>query len=556
MHKGVKAGIAVVTAVMFTGGGVAAYNLWNGVTGGNVASTARPSGPAAEAPSAERLAAEAPTAELATEGAKAFLAAWAKGDYQEAGRYTDRPADAVAALTAFRDTLHPTALALTPADVKPGAVPTNSASGTQSVPVTFHAEVGVPGAAGPWAYDGVAPMVRTAGGRAVVHWDPVVVHPMLKPGRTLAVRPVASSAAQILDRKGRPLAEFPSVAAVAGQIKFGAGEPKSQAGQGVVVTDKGNPAVAEALFTITEPTGGERRLTLDADLQRAAETAVRARSGPSSIVAIEPSTGHILAFANNPTHGQNRAFGATIAPGSTLKVVTAAALLESGLTLDAPLSCPVGADVGGRTVQNDFSEPHPEYTFKDDFAKSCNTAFLAAGKARLQAGTLSATAKDVFGLGAVWDTGLSSFDTKIPVETNQEQILMAYIGQGRVQTNALAMASVSATVQSGVFRQPILVPGLAQPKAGRVLSGAVLGDLRTMMRRTAQSGTAAQALAGIAGAAGKTGTAEVGGQTLPNSWFTGYRGDLAVAAEVEAGGHGAAAATPAAAGLLAIGNVK
>ncbi|WP_344447427.1 penicillin-binding transpeptidase domain-containing protein, partial [Kitasatospora nipponensis] len=130
-----------------------------------------------------------------------------------------------------------------------------------------------------------------------------------------------------------------------------------------------------------------------------------------------------------------------------------------------------------------------------------------------------------------WDTGLSSFDTKIPVETNQEQILMAYIGQGRVQTNALAMASVSATVQSGVFRQPILVPGSEQQKADKTLSPATLKGLQAMMNLTATSGTAAGPMSGItAGAGAKTGTAQVNGQADDNSWFTAYRGNLAVAA--------------------------
>ncbi|GAA3009070.1 hypothetical protein GCM10020229_20940 [Kitasatospora albolonga] len=236
-----------------------------------------------------------------------------------------------------------------------------------------------------------------------------------------------------------------------------------------------------------------------------------------------------------------------------MKVVTAAALLESGLTPDTPLACPKNTDAGGRLVPNDFPDARLGYTFKDDFAQSCNTAFIEAGRTRLSAGSLPAIAKEVFGLGQVWRTGLSNFDTKIPAETNAEQIAMAYIGQGRIQTNALAMASVSATVQSGVFRQPILVPGLPQSKAARRLDGTVLGQLQSMMRRAVQSGTAAEALGGIPGAAGKTGTAEVSGRTA-NSWFTGYRGNLAVAAEVEGAGHGSDAAAPAVGKLLQLGN--
>lgn len=237
-----------------------------------------------------------------------------------------------------------------------------------------------------------------------------------------------------------------------------------------------------------------------------------------------------------------------------MKIITAAALLEAGLTPTSPLPCPPTTNLpGGRAVANDFDDARPGNTFKDDFAQSCNTAFLDAANAKLRTGTLPAIAKDVFGLGPVWQTGLSSFDTKVPVETNAEQTAMAYIGQGRVQTNALAMASVSATVQNGTFRQPIIVPGLLQPPATRSLTTTVRSQLQSMMQHTAQSGTAQRAMAGIPGAAGKTGTAEVN-QSTPNSWFTGYRGNLAVAVEVEAAGHGSAAAAPAAAELLRIGN--
>ncbi|MER5862052.1 penicillin-binding transpeptidase domain-containing protein [Kitasatospora sp. NPDC002040] len=544
MRKSVMTGVGVITAVVFTGGGFAAYNLWNGVTGGTRAAAAQPSTVAT--PAAKASAIKAPSAEAAAAGAKAFLAAWAKGDFEEAGRLTDRPEAAVAALTAFRTALTPTALTLTPTAERPQA----------GAPMTFRAEVGLPGAVRVWRYESAVAMVKTGDGGVVVHWDPTVVHPRLGAGKALAIRPVSSSVpSQVVDRKGRPVGAFPSIAAVLDQIEF-ADDGAQPAGDGtgvVVVGSAGGSGGSEPLFTISASKGAKRQLTLDADLQRVAEAVVKEQSGPASVVAVEPSTGHVLAFANNPAVGQNRAFGGATAPGSTMKVVTAAALLETGLTPDSPVPCPKNTNAGGRLVPNDFTDARLGYTFKDDFAQSCNTAFIEAAQLRLKAGSLPAVAKDVFGLGLVWKTGLSAFDTDIPVETNPEQIALAYVGQGRIRTNALAMASVSATVQSGTFRQPVLVPGKAQPMAARTLSATVLNQLRSMMQRTAQSGTAAKALGSISGAAAKTGTAEVGGQN-PNSWITAYRGDLAVAVEVQAGGHGADAAAPAAAKLLQLGN--
>lgn len=162
-------------------------------------------------------------------------------------------------------------------------------------------------------------------------------------------------------------------------------------------------------------------------------------------------------------------------------------------------------------------------------------------------------AKDVFGLGLVWKTGIPSFDTSIPLTTDTADAATEYIGQGKVVTNPLAMASVAATVQSGTFRQPILVPGLPQVQATRQLSANVLTELRSMMNYTTHTGTAS-AIPGIPGDVGsKTGTAEVNGKTA-NSWFTAYRGNLAVACEVEGADFGAQSAGPAAVQLLKIGN--
>lgn len=548
MQNGAKIGIAVVTAAMVAGGGYAAYALVSGGSGESVP----------KAPKVLAVVAEAPSAEVAAKGEADFLAAWAKGDYEEAGRNTDKPEAAIAALARFRDTLKPTALGLTPGGPAAAStsVPSPSASpaGT-AVPLSFHAKVELAGATGAWQYDGRVAMVKLNDGRAVVHWEPGVVHPKLDGTKVLAVQPISAAPSQVVDRKGRSLAEFPSVQAVLGEVRFdGEGAPAGT-GKGVVLTQAGGTGTAEQLFTITAPTNGaKKQLTVDADLQRAAEAAVKETGGAGSIVAIEPSSGQVLALANNPLPGQNRAFGAILAPGSTMKVVTAAALLEAGLTPDSPLACPKTTNVAGRAVPNDFLDERLGNTFKDDFAQSCNTAFLIAGQEKLKAGSLPAVSKEVFGLGLVWQTGLSAFDSKVPVESDPAQTAMAYIGQGRIQTNALAMASVAATVQNGTFRQPILIPGLAQPKAARSLSGTVLGQLQSMMRRTVQSGTAQGSLGGIPGAAAKTGTAEVNGQAKPNSWITAYAGNLAVAAEFQAGGHGAEAAGPAAAKVLKVGN--
>ncbi|WP_371498751.1 penicillin-binding transpeptidase domain-containing protein [Kitasatospora sp. NBC_00374] len=561
MNKGAKIGISTVAVAMLAVAGYGAYNIATAVTGGDTSKSDKPRTVVAEAPGADQAAA----------GAKAFLEAWAKGDLEAAGALTDTPQTAIASLTAFRQKVNPSGITLTPGG--PAAAPAASGAPTtgtspsaaaspppaNQVPLSFKAKVEFAQTGTAWTYDGVLGMVKMSDGKAAVHWTPSVIHPKLGPGESIAVKPVTATTNSVADRKGRPLTSA-SITPLLTQIKAPAPEGAAETGTAVVISDDAGKAKPETVFSIVDPKPAPPlKLTIDADLQKAAEAAVQEASKggtlKASIVAVEPSTGNILAVANAPATGQNRAFLGSIAPGSTMKIITSAALMEAGVTPDTPVACPDGTNVGGRDFANDFKEPHLDYKFRQDFAQSCNTAFINEGNARLKNDTLPSMAKDVFGLGLVWQTGLSNFDTAVPAPTGATDKVSEFIGQGRIQTNSLAMASVAATVQNGTFRQPILVAGLPQAAAKRQLSGEVLSGLRTVMNETVRTGTAAKLMSGMAAGSGaKTGTAEVGNQAASNSWFTAFRGNLAVAAEVESGGHGADAAGPAAVKLLQLGN--
>ncbi|MFD0532194.1 penicillin-binding transpeptidase domain-containing protein [Kitasatospora arboriphila] len=324
-----------------------------------------------------------------------------------------------------------------------------------------------------------------------------------------------------------------------------------------MVLVRGSAQPAEQLFALTDPGAAEFKVTLDAELQRVADAALREQTGgggAGSVVVVEPSTGHVLAIASAPAGAFNRALGGGTAPGSTMKVVTGAALLEAGLRPDSPAPCRDTA-TSPKVWHNDERGDHLGYTLADDFAHSCNTAFIEQGLAKLQPGTLAKVASEQFGLGLEWHTGLLSFDARIPAPGNRDEQAAEYIGQGGVQMNTLLMASVAATVQSGTFRQPVVVDGVAdRASAPGQLPADVARDLRAMMAKTVREGTARAPMAGIGGQVGaKTGTAEVDGKN-PNSWFIAYRGDLAVAVEVEGAGHGAEAAGRAAAQILRVGN--
>jgi cell division protein FtsI/penicillin-binding protein 2 len=116
------------------------------------------------------------------------------------------------------------------------------------------------------------------------------------------------------------------------------------------------------------------------------------------------------------------------------------------------------------------------------------------------------------------------------------------------------MASVTATAITGAFRQPYLVSPKLDDRELATAKGLpynTASQLKQMMRLTATQGTATKAMAGLGGDIGaKTGSAEVDGQQVSNSWFTGFRNDMAAAAMTEEGGHGGDAAGPIVAAVL------
>ncbi|WP_051709967.1 penicillin-binding transpeptidase domain-containing protein [Streptomyces sp. NRRL S-350] len=547
-----------VFAALLAVGGYGAYNIVTAVTDGGSPGTDGRQGTA----TAAQGPAEPATAEQAASVAKDFLAAWGRGDVPAAAGLTDSPETARAALTAFHDQVAARTLALTATGPAPagttggttGGTTAGSAGATTGEPaVGFRVKAEFEGATGAWEYDSALSVVRAKDGRAVVRWTPTVIHPHLAPGRTIGVKPLPDPVSKPTDRNGKPLEGFPSLRAVLPQIAPADGATVV-AGRAVVIS--GGPGKEpEQLFVLTPPTAPQVKLTLDADLQQVAEEAVKQQSAggkPSSLVAVEPSTGHILAMAYSPLNF-NRAVGGGQAPGSTMKVITSAALLQEGVTPDTVVPCKE-TTYSPRVWHNDDAGNFPSYTLTDDFTHSCNTGFIDKGLEKLQPGTLAKVAREQFGLGLEWHIGIPSRDATVPVPGNKDEAAAGYIGQGQIQVNSLLMASVAATVQSGTFRQPVLREDAKRVTAPGRLPSDVARDLRTMMAKTATQGTARAPMSGLSGQVGaKTGTAEAGSGQATNSWFIAYQGDLAVAAEVEGGGHGNSAAGVAAAQVLKAG---
>jgi cell division protein FtsI/penicillin-binding protein 2 len=340
-----------------------------------------------------------------------------------------------------------------------------------------------------------------------------------------------------------------------------AGTPSGE----VRVADQDGTAV-KVLHRFAGKEGRAVRTTIDPLAQRAAEQALAGTAKPAALVAVQPSTGKLLAVVNSPFDGYNRALLGRYPPGSTFKVVTASALLAGGLRPGDPVDCPREATVGGRRFGNFEDEVLGRISFASAFAHSCNTAFVQQAARRLDGGELVGAAAR-FGFGVEPAPGIPAVTSRVPAPSDTADLAAESFGQGRVTASPLQMAMVAATVANGRWRQPRLVTGPAGPgdQGGGSGSGgsepaevpdplhpSVAGTLRTLMRQVVTEGTAAPArLPG--GVGGKTGTAEFGtGDPLPtHAWFIGFRGELAFAVVVENGGVGGRVAAPIAARFLA-----
>ncbi|MFE0652873.1 penicillin-binding transpeptidase domain-containing protein [Streptomyces sp. NPDC059534] len=545
MRSGVKVtivgGIFVVVA---SGVGYGGYNLWNGVTGGDSDIGTRSD----DAPRTGPV-----TNEEVTTTAGEFLTAWAAGESDKAAQLTNDPVAAGPAVLAYRE-----GAAVSQATITPGT-PVGA-----KVPFTVKATVTYEGVSKPWSYASELTVVRgESTGRPLVRWLPTVLHPKLTADGTLRTGVAKTASVKAVDHDGKELTaeKYPSLGPILDELRkrYGA---KAGGTTGIETwIDSGSTTVPDTtVLVLTKGRPGTLKTTIDADVQAAAEKAVKAY-GTAAVAAIEPSTGAIRAVANSPAAGFNTAFLGRQAPGSTMKIVTATMMMQQGLAMPGSrVECPPDVTWKGVPFHNLAHFKIDGGTLTDAFRRSCNTAFIKAlgplGERDVEDTVLGTTATRSFGIGLNWQVGVPAADGSVP-ESSGGETAASYIGQGKITMSALNVASLSATAKNGGFLQPYLVARSLDDrefaKADR-LSPEIARGLRGMMTAAATNGTAAEAMAGVSSPKGaKTGSAEVDDQSTSNSWFTGYSGDLAAASVVESGGHGGDSAGKVVAAVLRAG---
>ncbi len=352
------------------------------------------------------------------------------------------------------------------------------------------------------------------------------------------------------------------------------------------------------MVTGKTPRGASLVLTIDDAAQQAAEKALGTQRG--AVVALDPRTGAILALVSHPeydpnalaSHGKgvtaamnalladpgrpliDRAIGGDrYPPGSTFKLVTAAAALSSGrwnpssvLPGPAVLTLPQSS-VGLPNDGHRACASGNKISFVDALRVSCNTAFGWLGM-QVGADALRAQAAK-FGVGDELAVPMRVTPSYVPSQLDEAQLAQSAIGQYEVQMTPLQVAMISAAIANGgVVMKPYLVGSAiadselnvvakAHPtQLSQAITPEVATTLTSMMEKVVTSGTGtAAAIPGVA-VAGKTGTAEHGNGANPDAWFTGFAPAdgprVAVAVVVEDGGNaGSEAVGGAVAGPIA-----
>ncbi|MFH8678403.1 peptidoglycan D,D-transpeptidase FtsI family protein [Streptomyces lydicus] len=327
---------------------------------------------------------------------------------------------------------------------------------------------------------------------------------------------------------------------------------------------------AKDILTGQKPRGGDVITTIDPKAQKAAYKGLTDLNAKGAVVALDPRNGRVLALASTPSYDpsvfagisnsesrkfkaldadkskplNNRALRETYAPGSTFKILTAAAALEHGVVsdIDAPSGAPAPYQLPLSTTKigNDVAgAPCDKASLKIGMQWSCNNVFLdtalKVGKDKMR------ETAEKFGFNSnVYDKefgDLLATKSLYPDKLDKPQTALTGMGQGSLTSTPMQMAMVAAALANdGKLMTPHLVDELRGPDLSTIqkfepklmsqaVSAGTAKKVQEMMEYTVDKGTASKAAIDGVTVGGKTGTAQHGANVndeRPYAWFVSY----------------------------------
>ncbi|MGI8780397.1 MAG: peptidoglycan D,D-transpeptidase FtsI family protein [Solirubrobacteraceae bacterium] len=341
--------------------------------------------------------------------------------------------------------------------------------------------------------------------------------------------------------------------------------------------------------------GDDVRTTLNAEAQQVAVDALRGSGHKGALVALDVKTGGVLAMASVPSYDPNglddpkrfarlnrdeeddplvnRATQNGFPPGSTMKVVTAAAALDSGrYRPDSTVDGRNAKPISGVPLNNFGGESFGSIDLTFALTNSVNTVWAEVGESL--GGRTMQRYMERFGFyadppldypdGQMSASGVRKQGQLAPMTSDSVDVGRAAIGQGDLFATPLQMASVAQAIGNGGVRlKPHIMAKAVDPdgrvvdtvepeRAERAISRQTARDLTVMMKNVVREGTGtAAALEGVE-VAGKTGTAELNDSGLNQPWFMAFTPEVAIAVTLERfqGGTGGVTAAPIAKRVL------
>ena len=334
--------------------------------------------------------------------------------------------------------------------------------------------------------------------------------------------------------------------------------------------------------------GDDVVLTLDSRLQSVAYNALKGKMG--AVVAIDPRTGEVLALVSRPSFNptnldqnwdeiisseekrplsekkrplEHRYFS-LFPPGSTMKVVTSAALLRSGMNTTDLYECKGSTIINGQVIREQNDKAHGWVNYNMALADSCNTYFATFGVQAGDENFLSTIKGFGFGQKIPLELNVPSSSitkaAKIPKTLNTNLLAASTFGQGEVLVSPFHMALMTAGIANhGVIMTPHLIERVLDPSQNvlfeqkpepwlTALSNEEADKITSGMVTAVTDGTAAPGALPDVQVAGKTGSAEPGGNVPTHAWYIAFAPAeaprIAVAVLVEHGGTGGGAAAP------------